>query len=384
MISTAPKLTNAGKSLLVRGIGGEQIIFTRFKIGNGDLGNADPETLDDILNAVIEFPINKADASNDGYVELSGSFDSSNITSDFRWSELGIYAKGTDDVEYLYAYAYDDENAGVLKADVEDVVVEQSVSIIVAVGTAKNVTAIIAPSVLYAQKADFDNHTKAKNPHGITAEMVGLGNVPNVSTNDQTPTFPVLKGDNPVVILSGECLSNTMSKIGLAIMCLIKHLLNKKNPHGVTAEQANAAEKKHQHGAADISTGVLSVARGGTGVGTVEDLRAFLGNSGVVTGVYHGNGAAKRHISLGFTPVAVLVTNANGMTGDDTDGICGGMCVGNYGLVSRNCPIQSPETTWDNAYTAMMIDGTGFYVAYNSNGVATNKNGKSYRYIAWR
>ena len=27
------------------------------------------------------------------------------------------------------------------------------------------------------------------NPHGVTKSQVGLGSVPNVATNDQTPTF---------------------------------------------------------------------------------------------------------------------------------------------------------------------------------------------------
>ena len=67
---------------------------------------------------------------------------------------------------------------------------------------------------------------------------VGLDNVPNVSTNNQTPTYteatPLAK------LTSGEILSAAMGKIAKAITDLISHIGNKNNPHGVTAAQAEA------------------------------------------------------------------------------------------------------------------------------------------------
>jgi hypothetical protein len=49
------------------------------------------------------------------------------------------------------------------------------------------------------------------NPHGTTASEVGLGNVPNVSTNDQTPTFSEASTRNNIA--SGEKLSVILGKI---------------------------------------------------------------------------------------------------------------------------------------------------------------------------
>lgn len=73
------------------------------------------------------------------------------------------------------------------------------------------------------------------NPHKVTAEQVGLGNVPNVSTNDQTPTF------TPAATLEtltpGEKISALFGKIAKAIIDLISHIGNKSNPHGVTKDQ---------------------------------------------------------------------------------------------------------------------------------------------------
>lgn len=63
-----------------------------------------------------------------------------------------------------------------------------------------------------ADKAEFDSHTKNKNnPHGVTKAQVGLGNVPNVSTNDQTPTFTQATTRSNLV--SGEKTSVSFGKI---------------------------------------------------------------------------------------------------------------------------------------------------------------------------
>lgn len=69
------------------------------------------------------------------------------------------------------------------------------------------------------------------NPHEVTAEDVGLGNVPNVSTNDQTPTFTEATTLEP--LSSGEKATTLFSKIAKAITTLISHL-NATNPHGIT------------------------------------------------------------------------------------------------------------------------------------------------------
>lgn len=63
-----------------------------------------------------------------------------------------------------------------------------------------------------ANSADLTSHTGSKsNPHGVTKSQVGLGNVPNVATNDQTPTFTA--ATTRANIASGEKLSVILGKI---------------------------------------------------------------------------------------------------------------------------------------------------------------------------
>lgn len=380
MITTAPQLTDAGKSMLMRCIGGETITFTRFKIGNG---SGEP-SLTDIVNPLLEFGIASINTDNSGYVELNGRFASEDITSDFRWTELGLFARIGDEAEQLYAYVCDMENASMLKTGSSDVMIEQSVSVVVAVGTAQNVTALVSASALYVSKQNFDEHLQAFNPHKLRACDIGLGNVPNVKTNDQTPTYNLPTSMATQSLISGEALSTAFGKIARAILNLIGHLADKENPHGVSANQVGAALKEHTHGAADITSGILGVKRGGTGVESIEQLRSVIG-SGIVTGVYYGTGTTKAHVELGFKPAAVLVTNCHGVCGVHNSGVCGGLCLPEHNVRSTVCTESTHENEWSDEHTALMIDSTGFYVNYNGvYGIATNISGETYHYIAWR
>lgn len=60
-------------------------------------------------------------------------------------------------------------------------------------------------------KTAYDHSQTTGNPHGTTKSDVGLGNVPNVSTNDQTPTFTEASTRNNIA--SGEKLSVIFGKI---------------------------------------------------------------------------------------------------------------------------------------------------------------------------
>lgn len=73
------------------------------------------------------------------------------------------------------------------------------------------------------------------NPHKVNKEQVGLGNVPNVITNDQTPTYE--EAEEFENISSGEKLSIAFGKIQKAISSLLGHINNFDNPHKITKSQ---------------------------------------------------------------------------------------------------------------------------------------------------
>lgn len=83
---------------------------------------------------------------------------------------------------------------------------------------------------------EFTAHTSnVSNPHSVTKAQVGLSNVPNVTTNNQAPTFTA--ATTLATLTSGETLSTSLGKIMKAITDFINHLANKSNPHSVTKAQ---------------------------------------------------------------------------------------------------------------------------------------------------
>jgi hypothetical protein len=94
------------------------------------------------------------------------------------------------------------------------------------------------------------------NPHGVTKSDVTLGNVPNVSTNNQTPSYTV--ASTLAALSSGEILSIAFGKIAKAISSLISHIDNVANPHGVTKTQVGLGNCDNT---ADAAKNVLSATK---------------------------------------------------------------------------------------------------------------------------
>ena len=85
------------------------------------------------------------------------------------------------------------------------------------------------------------------NPHGVTKAQAGLGNVPNVTTNDQTPTFT--QAATLTNIASGEKLTVMLGKIAKVLADFIAHKADQVI-HITAAERTNwndANGKKHSH-----------------------------------------------------------------------------------------------------------------------------------------
>lgn len=156
-----------------------------------------------------------------------------------------------------------------------------------------------------SNKADTvtDHPSDMNNPHQTTAAQVGLGNVPNVATNDQTPTYTVATTN--VELSSGEKLSVAFGKIAKAISSLISHLAD-ATIHFTTAERTKLSgiatgANAYTHPNSGVTAGtyrsvtvnvlghvtagtnpVVSVAQGGTGATTATAALTNLGTVAVI------------------------------------------------------------------------------------------------------
>lgn len=239
MISVVPTLTNSGMSLLIRSVSGEeQITFTRFKLGSGELpAGQDADELRDLITPCHAFAINEiAEYEEEGYIKLTGTFESSEIEDDFTWRELGVFARGEDGDEVLYGYANSADDASTLRSLTPDIGTEQTIILIVAIGRATNITAIVAPREQYASATELASHVESvSNPHNVTKAQIGLGNVLNYAPKDAPIAFT--EAQNLAALASQETTGTLWSKTAKAVSTLISHLANKGNPHEVTKSQ---------------------------------------------------------------------------------------------------------------------------------------------------
>lgn len=256
-------ITNKGLNVLLRAFSGERIVFTRVEIGNGaqqSLGTATG-----LSNPLLTLPINSINIGNKN-VTLGTNFNNSTVTAGFRHTETGIFVQSQDDPEQevLYAYGTEPEETANYIASADSEILETQIDFLVFVGETENVAAVINESLVYASADDLKEHVENyNNPHRVGKDQVGLGNVPNVATDDQTPTFK--EAEELTQLKSGSKLSALLGVVAKAVSSLISHIGAKDNPHGVTAKDIGAAESTHHHSTTEITSGTLGVARGGTG-----------------------------------------------------------------------------------------------------------------------
>ncbi len=91
------------------------------------------------------------------------------------------------------------------------------------------------------------HHADTQNPHQVTKAQVGLGNVPNVTTNNQTPTYEM--SESLSELESGEPLSIAFGKIAHAVSGLIRHMQDHIR-HVTSTEREHwedSYQKRHTH-----------------------------------------------------------------------------------------------------------------------------------------
>ena len=267
------QLTDAGRSIIVAALAGGSIEFTKIGVGSGN-APANPNALTELVNPVKTIGIGEIETG-DGCANLTAVLDNANLEAGYWWKEIGVYALDANENEVVYAYAHAGEYADYIPAYSSTSYLRTTINATVVVGSAENVSAVISEYIGYVTTETYQGHVEdTNNPHQVTKEQVGLGDVPNVSTNDQTPTFT--KYPAPAQLASGLTMSELFSRLMADVEYLLNHATS-TNPHHITLSKIGAAAESHEHPASDITSGTLPIARGGTGGATAQAARTSLG-----------------------------------------------------------------------------------------------------------
>lgn len=155
-------ITTAGLIVLAKGVSGQKINYTKIVLGDGYLEEGQtPRTLTGVVSPKATVDITKLKINGDGTVAVGGIFTNGDETEGFYYRELGLYAEDPDPEvgEVLYCYGNCGDLAEWIPPSGGSTIVEKTIDIVTAIGTATNVTAYI-PADAYATKEDYENYKK--------------------------------------------------------------------------------------------------------------------------------------------------------------------------------------------------------------------------------
>lgn len=205
--------------MVVAALNGDSITFTRAVIGNATTAPANPTQLSDVVSPMVTASFT-AITEGDNFVTLAAVFDNLEVETGAYASELGLYAKDENDNEHLYAYTYVGENADYIPAHDSGRTVQIQMTIVVAVGDAEDVDAVLIDAAAYATREEFEAHINDhNNPHEVTKEQVGLGLVENNYFVDNDIVVDQLT--SAANVATGDTLREAMSKIWYWIQKII-------------------------------------------------------------------------------------------------------------------------------------------------------------------
>lgn len=162
-------ITRAGLDMIAQSQAGGTLIFTKGKLGDGQIGDQSIPDLTDLINAKMSVELSSVTAKTEGHVEVRFIVDNTDLDVGFFVREVGIYAKiNNEGVEQLYGYA----NAGNYTNYLADksVPIDSIITKIdLVVGNASNIAFTTDKSIVYVTLEDLeeaiDTHNKDSNAH---------------------------------------------------------------------------------------------------------------------------------------------------------------------------------------------------------------------------
>lgn len=173
-------LTDVGQALLYKAQGGQQLKFTRFGLGAGELNGQAIQILTNLISEKLSADIRRLEIKSNKVV-LGMSFTNTELVEGFYFRELGIFAEDPDTAEeVLYMYA----NAGETAEYIDDntgKVIEEYLDVEIQVSDVESISAVIDESLVYLTKKGDVSET--------TATFEEAENRENINSSESTKTI---------------------------------------------------------------------------------------------------------------------------------------------------------------------------------------------------
>lgn len=226
------KFTSGGKEVNLKALAGRPLIFTTVRLGDGNMtGTISGRT--SLISERASVTVN-AVSSNDKYATIDAVFKNNDLSDGFYWRELGVYVADPDDPEnrdadILYCYQNAESLAEYIPAP-SSAIIEKIIHIPIFVGDAENVS--VAVNGIVQQEATVTQEEET-----------------DIASDDYLSFYD--KSDVKNKKISFADLKEKFTSF--LVTNLSNHIIDKKNPHAVTAEQAGAAKKEHSHTTSEIT-----------------------------------------------------------------------------------------------------------------------------------
>jgi len=158
-------LTSRGRALQAKAQAGIQLKFTNIRVGDGQVGGQAISGLTDLIHTVKTLDITKLKTLSGGKAVVGSTLSNSGLTTGFYWREIGVFAEDPDLGEILYCYGNAGDQAEYIPADGGADLIEKSIDVVILVGNASNISAVIDQSLIFVSMGDFLEHTENTIAH---------------------------------------------------------------------------------------------------------------------------------------------------------------------------------------------------------------------------
>ena len=299
-------VTNDGLELLARCVMGGSIEITSAAGGECVSPSVALMAIKDIDAPRHELNVAKIERIKNG-VTVNVRVQNNGSAEGYCLRQIGIFARLSESGEEPILLAViQDQNGEEVPTEEENPEYLLEYDFVIPLSNAENIAVSVTPGT-FATLDDFSEmsgHIRDKsNPHNVNKEQVGLGNVPNVATNDQTPTYNTEA--SLAELTSGEKLGTAFGKIAKAVKDFIGHLAD--SVRHVTAAERSAwngkAAGNHTHEAATSSA---------NGFMSKEDKAKLDGIAAGANKYTHPSTSGNNHIPSGGKSGQILRWSADG------------------------------------------------------------------------